>query len=99
MAITSGFLTKPQSEIGIVIRQLRQLLGLTQAQFAPKLGVTLPTINRWENNRSQPSSLALMQLKAMLHELKNSPIKSHQVYAQTLLEDYFDEQTGQIKPK
>ncbi|PSB17827.1 XRE family transcriptional regulator [Phormidesmis priestleyi ULC007] len=95
MATTSSPLAKPQSEIGIVIRQLRQLLGLTQAQFARKLGVTLPTINRWENNRSQPSSLALMQLKAMLHELKNSPIKFHQVCAQTLLEDYFDEQTEQ----
>jgi putative transcriptional regulator len=54
------------------VRQLRRLVNLTQAQFAEKLGVSVPTIARWESNRSQPLPLALMQLKAMLYDLKES---------------------------
>ncbi|MBN3958108.1 MAG: helix-turn-helix transcriptional regulator [Nostoc sp. NMS8] len=45
------------------VHQLRHLLGLAQAQFAMQLKVAVPTIARWENNRTQPSTLPLMQLK------------------------------------
>ena len=48
---------------GIKIREIRQSLGLTQEEFAHKLGVTLCTVNRWENNKSVPSRLALKQLE------------------------------------
>lgn len=41
------------------IKELRYRLGMTQEQFAAELGVTLNTINRWENGKSQPSPLAL----------------------------------------
>ena len=75
MASTFRSSSLPRSDTGIFVRQLRHLLELTQAEFALRLGVALPTIARWENNRSQLSPLALMQLKAMLHELKNSPHK------------------------
>ena len=37
--------------------------GLTQEKFAAKLGVTYPTINRWENGRAKPSPLALKQIE------------------------------------
>jgi putative transcriptional regulator len=48
---------------GTQIKQLRQDLGLTQEEFAHCLGVTLCTVNRWENNRSLPSRLAKQQLE------------------------------------
>lgn len=48
---------------GIKIREIRQSLGLTQEEFAHKLGVTLCTVNRWENNKSVPSRLAVKQLE------------------------------------
>jgi len=44
------------------IKELRYQLGMTQEQFAVELGVTLNTINRWENGKSQPSPLALERI-------------------------------------
>jgi putative transcriptional regulator len=81
--------TEYQADMGRFIRQLRHLLELTQAEFALKLGVAAPTVVRWENNKTQPSPLALMQLKALLHELQHSPHKVQQVCAQALLAEYF----------
>jgi transcriptional regulator with XRE-family HTH domain len=49
--------------IGREIKKVRQEQGLTQEQFAHQLGVTLCTVNRWENNKSIPSKLALLQLE------------------------------------
>ena len=43
---------------GKEIREIRFKLGLTQAQLARKLGVTISSIIRWENNKSSPSPLA-----------------------------------------
>ena len=58
-----------QPEVGNLIRELRLLTGLTQEQFAVQLGVTYPTINRWENGRSKPSPLALEKIEAQLNEM------------------------------
>ena len=41
-----------------VTRRLRQLLGLTQEEFAHEIAVTVSTVNRWENGHSAPSKLA-----------------------------------------
>jgi len=41
-------------------------MGLTQEKFAARLGVTFPTINRWENGRARPSPLALKQIEDLL---------------------------------
>ncbi|MEH1800814.1 MAG: helix-turn-helix transcriptional regulator [Nostoc sp.] len=92
MTITPRTPTETRTDIGIFVHQLRQLLELTQAQFAMRLKVAVPTIARWENNRTQPSPLALMQLKNMLHELKDSPVKFHPICAPILLAEYFDEE-------
>jgi putative transcriptional regulator len=54
-------------ETSKIIRKLRSDLGLTQEQFATKIGVTYTTVNRWENNKAKPSPLALKQIKE-LHE-------------------------------
>lgn len=55
-----------QPEIGKLIRELRLETGLTQEKFAAELGVTYPTINRWENNRAQPSPLAVEKIEKMV---------------------------------
>ena len=49
-----------------LIREVRDRLGLTQEKFAAKLGVTLPTINRWENGRTKPSPLAIQSLRGFV---------------------------------
>jgi putative transcriptional regulator len=56
-------------DIASWIRRLRAHTGLTQEKFAAKLGVTFPTINRWENQRSSPSPLALRQLENLAREV------------------------------
>ncbi len=39
-----------------LIRELRQRLGLSQERLAAQLKVSFPTINRWENNKTQPDA-------------------------------------------
>ncbi len=43
---------------GLAVRDLRLRVSMTQEQFAHELGVTLSTVNRWENGHSKPSRLA-----------------------------------------
>lgn len=52
-----------------LVRELRNRLGLTQEKMAARLGVTFPTINRWENDRAKPSPLALKQIEDLLVNL------------------------------
>ena len=61
-----------QPKVGKLIRELRNSLGLTQEKFAAKLGVTLLTINRWENGRSKPSPLAMEKVELLLVEMGDS---------------------------
>jgi len=48
-----------------IIRDLRAKLGLTQEQFAAKVGVTFSTVNRWENGRGRPSPLAMRRIEEL----------------------------------
>ena len=52
-------------DVSVKIRAIRHATGLTQEQFASKLGVTFPTVNRWENNKTKPSPLALQKLQKL----------------------------------
>ncbi len=52
-----------QPQASRAIRQLRQEIGLTQEKFASLLGVTCLTVNRWENEKTQPSPLAIKQIE------------------------------------
>lgn len=47
------------------IRKLRATLGLTQEQFAAKVGVTFSTVNRWENEKGRPSPLAMLRIEEL----------------------------------
>lgn len=48
---------------GLEIKALRESLGLTQEQFAHLIGVGFTTVNRWENEKSKPSPLAVQKMK------------------------------------
>ncbi len=52
-----------QQNTSKMIRQLRADLGLTQEQFVAKIGATFSTVNRWENDKSKPSPLAMLRIK------------------------------------
>ena len=58
-----------QPQVGELIRSLRHELNLTQQQLSVELGVVTPTVNRWENDHSQPSPMALKLIEAKLKEL------------------------------
>lgn len=60
------------------------MTGLTQEQFAARLGVTYNTVNRWERGRMQPSPLALKQIEQILSEQGDQ--------GADLLKRYFSEQ-------
>ena len=52
------------------IADLRRRLNMTQEQFARELGVTVGTVNRWENGRFRPSPLAEKALKKLSTRLR-----------------------------
>jgi len=61
-----------------MVRALRGRMGLTQEKFAARLGVTYPTVNRWENGRAHPSPLAMRQLKELARQLGDTKLmKQH----------------------
>lgn len=45
-------------QIGGPIVALRHSLNMTQEEFAHAIGVTVSTVNRWENGHVEPSRLA-----------------------------------------
>ncbi len=51
-----------------LVKTLRQRLGLTQEQFAHRLGVTFASVNRWENGQVKPSPLARRRLETIDQE-------------------------------
>lgn len=64
---------KDEATMAEKIKRLRLRLGLTQEQFAGKVGVTFSTVNRWESSRSQPSPLALTRINEVLGVDLNRP--------------------------
>ena len=58
-----------QADIPRLVREIRDRTGLTQEKFAAKLGVTFPTINRWENDRAKPSPLAMQKIEELLRSM------------------------------
>ncbi len=59
---------EPQS-FGKLVRELRQQMGLTQEKLAAQLGVSFSTLNRWENEHSQPSPLAREKLEKLRQQI------------------------------
>ena len=69
-----------QHSMARLVRELRELTGLTQEKFAARLGVTFPTINRWENDRAKPSPLALEKIESLLRSLGDKVKALHRTY-------------------
>lgn len=69
-----------QSNMTRLVRELRRITGLTQEKFAARLGVTFPTINRWENGRTKPSPLALEKIEGLLRSLGDKGKALHREY-------------------
>ena len=61
-----------EENISKMIKELRANLGLTQEQFAAKLGMTYSAINRWENNKGHPSPLAMLAIEKLRKKLKQN---------------------------
>lgn len=55
-------------EFGDIIRRLRIRAELSQQDLADRLNVSFSTVNRWENGRATPSSLAWDQVRRMVRE-------------------------------
>ena len=53
---------KPSKDFANQIKRLRARMGLTQVNLAERLGVSFPTVNRWENAKSKPSQLSWNRL-------------------------------------
>ena len=47
------------------VRRVRQRLGLSQAQFSAKIGVSLETIRNWEQGKRNPTGPARILLKIL----------------------------------
>jgi putative transcriptional regulator len=50
------------------VKRLRATLGLTQEQFAHRLGVTFVTVNRWERGHTYPKGLSIAALEGLEKE-------------------------------
>jgi len=52
-----------------LVKGLRERLGLTQEQFAQKVGVTFGSVNRWENGKRRPQPFLVRRLLEIKEEL------------------------------
>ena len=59
----------PGTDYATLIREIRRRLGLTQEKFAARLGVTFPTVNRWENGKAKPWPLAMQERTDVLRSM------------------------------
>ncbi len=64
-----------EQEVSEMVRELRVALGLTQEQFAARIGVTFSTVNRWENGRGAPSPLAMKQIEELRSQADLSDLR------------------------
>jgi len=47
------------------VKELREHLGLTQQAFATLIGVSFVSVNKWENERAEPSGLSVVLLELL----------------------------------
>ena len=71
-----------QPFVGQLIKELRQLLNLTQEELANSLEVSFSSISRWERGKSKPSSAASKLIETKLTELGERGKKLLQQYSE-----------------
>ena len=52
-------------DIPVLVKRLRERMGLTQERFAQAVGVTFSTVNQWENGHRHPHPFLLRRLVEM----------------------------------
>jgi len=67
---------KNAGDIPALIKELRERLGLTQEQFAQKVGVTFSTVNHWENGKRTPQPYLFQRLRELKEEVDSEKSKS-----------------------
>ena len=50
------------------IRKLRAKLNISQQELADMLGVSFPSVNRWENGHYEPTIIAKVKLEELLNQ-------------------------------
>jgi len=58
---------------GSEVKALRLNLSMTQEDLAHELGVTVSTVNRWENGHTRPSRLATAGLDRLVADREAAP--------------------------
>lgn len=56
------------------LRTLRESLGLTQQQFARRLGVTSQTVSRWERGEVRPGAAVVRKLRGLQKSARRAGI-------------------------
>ncbi|HBT64800.1 MAG TPA: transcriptional regulator [Ruminococcaceae bacterium] len=46
-----------------ILKTIRKELNISQEVLARELSVSFTTLNRWENNKTNPSRLAILRIK------------------------------------
>jgi putative transcriptional regulator len=54
---------------GSPVHELRRRLNMTQEEFAHAIGVTVSTVNRWENGHIEPSRLARRAMEGLAAQM------------------------------
>jgi transcriptional regulator with XRE-family HTH domain len=72
------------ADIPALVKGLRQLLGLTQKQFAREVGVSFSSVNQWENARRRPQPVLLqrlLEIKASLSQGSSDHLTKYEARA------------------
>jgi len=62
-------MVKDKRDYPLLLRELREQLGISQEDLAHELGVSFGTVNRWENGKVLPSKLAKKQLESFIQAM------------------------------
>jgi len=68
------------------IKALRQLIGLSQNEFARLIGVSELTVNRWECGHVQPKLAGIKRIESSVGAKNLQVIQSALIYNMPLLE-------------
>jgi putative transcriptional regulator len=77
----------PNQCFGAPISALRRRLQMTQEEFAHAIGVTVSTVNRWENGHIEPSRLARRAMEGLLSRVGVAP-EMHDLSAAAAVADH-----------
>ena len=68
-----GAMSLNNQNSGMPIAALRRRLNMTQEEFAHAIGVTVSTVNRWENGHIEPSRLARRAMETLAEQISPAP--------------------------